>query len=123
MTQYIMIQTSQAPYSTSAAIDALEAAYAATNIGLSVKFMFIDDGVFQLLNHQHSDAIAHKNMAKKLAALPMFDVEDIYVCASSAEQRGIILDELALVEQISAQSITSETTRALLLQASNVLVF
>jgi len=123
MTPYLLIQTSQAPYSSSAAIDALEAAYAATNIGLNVKFMFVDDGVFQLLNHQNSDAIAHKSMAKKLAALPMFDIEDIYVCRASAEQRDINLEELALVEQLSVKSVAAETTQTLLLQASNVLVF
>jgi tRNA 2-thiouridine synthesizing protein C len=49
---YIVIQTTHSPYSSSAAIDAIDAAFAATNIGQSVVYVFAGDGVFQLTRNQ-----------------------------------------------------------------------
>lgn len=86
---YIVIQSSQAPYSSSHAIDALEAAIAATNIGLEVIFIFIDEGVYQLLNNQENMAITHKSMFKQLLALPLYDVERIYAQSSALNAYNI----------------------------------
>jgi tRNA 2-thiouridine synthesizing protein C len=120
---YILIQTTAAPYSTSLGIDALEAAFAATNIGLRVKFVFIDDGIYQLLNHQQSQAIGHKSLAKKLSALPLFDIEDIYVCAHSARERQIDLTDNLLVNSLSVCVVDNQEMKGLLDHADHILVF
>ncbi len=86
---YLVVITTRAPYSTSSAIDALEAAIAATNIGINVIFIFDGDGVLQLLPCQYSDQINHKSTLKRLSALPLFDVENIYISQRNAEKYNI----------------------------------
>ena len=123
MASYILVKTTQPPYSSSAAIDAIEAALAATNIGLNVKYLFINDGVYQLLNNQNSELIAHKNTSKKLSALPLFDVEDIYVCAQSATQRNIDMLTQDLVKALSVESLNAKQIFNLANNAKQILVF
>ena len=82
---YLLIISTRAPYHSSSAIDAYEAALAATNMGVSVKFLFMGDGAYQIENKQAPEQIGHKNLFKKLKALPLFDVEDIYAHVSSMQ--------------------------------------
>lgn len=121
--RYILIQTTAAPYASSHSIDALEAALAATNIGMSVKFIFIDDGLYQLANNQQSQAVGHKNLAKKLSALPLFDVDDVYVCTESAKKRHINLVDNTLMASLSANVIDNKQLLSLVEHADHVLVF
>lgn len=101
-----MVITSEPPYSTSTPIDALEAAIAATNIGLEVGYLFRDKAVFQLINGQASNAINHKSTLKRLSLLPLFDIESIYVCKKSVETFGISLEHLVFdVELVDSQKI------------------
>jgi tRNA 2-thiouridine synthesizing protein C len=82
----ILIVTSHAPYSGLQADDALDAALAASNVGLRVSFLFERHGVFQLLLGQQKDATVNQLIEKRMKALPMFDIEDIYYCKQSADQ-------------------------------------
>ena len=116
---YVVIQTTKPPYSTSAAIDALDAAMAATNIGLTIVFVFVDEGVYQLAQTQQSTLILHKSLYKKLCALPMFDVDYIYVHANSLSHSGVSVHNLPIpVIQISNADLISLSAHA-----QNVLVF
>lgn len=87
--KYIAIKTTHTPYSTSAPIDALEAAMAATNIGLKVVYIFSGLGVLQLQVEQQAQLIKHKNTFKRLMALPLFDVDDIYIDKQACENFAI----------------------------------
>lgn len=119
MMQYLLIQSTQAPYSSSFATDAYEAALAATNIGLYVKFVCVGDGIYQLSRQQQSGDIAHKNMAKKLSALPLFDIEDIYVLNNDLSLCGLSKSDLLLDVTI----IEKDELNTLCDQAHQVLVF
>lgn len=117
MTPYILIQSTRAPYSTSSAIDAYEAALAASNLGLRVKYVFIDKGIHQLNVKQQGLLLSHKNMAKKLSALPLFDVEELYVLSSS----NTVIEDLVLEDEI--KFIDHEEFTYLCENASQILVF
>lgn len=93
---YIVIQTTQPPYSSSTAIDSIEAALAATNIGIRIVYMFVGDGVYQLLNEQHNNIISHKSVYKKLNALPLFDVDLLFAQATAIHDNKISLSEISL---------------------------
>lgn len=109
----LLVITSEPPYSTSASIDALEAALAATNIGMEVGYLFRDKAVFQLINGQVSNAINHKSTLKRLSLLPLFDIDSIYVCKKSAETFGITLDHLDFdVELVDLQKIQHTINRS-----------
>ena len=88
---YIVIQTTQPPYSSSYSIDALEAAMGATNIGLEVVFIFVGEGVYQLLNSQNNDVISHMSIFKKLMALPLYDVETVYVLSTALSEHNVCI--------------------------------
>jgi tRNA 2-thiouridine synthesizing protein C len=120
---YVYIQTNAAPYSTGKAIDAYEAALGATNIGLHVKFVFANDGVYQLLSNQQPELISHKSIAKKLSALPLFDVEDIFVCEASTKQRNIHLESNSVFNSLEARAISNTELYMLQANAAHVLIF
>ena len=120
MKPYILIQSTHLPYSTSNATDAYEAALAATNIGLAIKFVFVDKAIFQLHKKQQSPFIQHKSMAKKLSALPLFDIEDIYV-VKPKPNTGITITELVLEDELSY--IDHTDFLALCKHAQHILVF
>lgn len=119
MSDYIVIQSTQAPYSSSFAIDAFEAALAASNLGIVVKFMFIDDGVYQLSAAQTPEHIKHKSMLKKLSALPLFDVEDLMVMDTHIQARNLSIESLGVPVRV----INKEAFLRLCKQAQQVLVF
>lgn len=88
---YIVIQSSQPPYSSSCAIDALEAAMGATNIGLKVVFIFVGEGVYQLLNNQDNVRIFHKSIFKKLMTMPLYDVERVYALSTALSEHKVTI--------------------------------
>jgi tRNA 2-thiouridine synthesizing protein C len=116
---YLLIITTHAPYHTSAAADALEAALAASNVGIDTRVLFQSDGVYQLLNLQQAEAIKHKNIFKKLSALPLFDVEHIYVDSSSLDARKLKLSQGA----IPWLALNEDEVMSLIKNAKNILVF
>ena len=117
MTPYILIQSTRAPYSSSAAVDAYEAALAASNLGLRVKYVFVDKGIHQLNVNQQGQLISHKNMAKKLSALPLFDVEELYALSSSniTKEDLVLSDDIEFIDHAAFVSLCEN--------ASQILVF
>lgn len=116
---YIVIQTTRPPYSTSDSIEALEAAMAATNLGIEVVFIFVGEGVYQLLSKQENTVIFHKSMFKKLLALPLFDIESIHAESSALIQYDVGLPvEMPLINALDGSQIAD-----LCRFAKHVLVF
>ena len=116
---YTVIQTTHSPYSTSTAIEAIEAAFAATNIGQKVVYVFVGDGVYQLANNQQNSLISHKSIFKKICALPLFDVELIFAQKRAIKQANVNLNEVP----ININMIDNEELIALCADAHQVLVF
>ncbi len=77
MTNLLIISTSP-PYYNSAAQDALEAAIAASNVGVEVTFVFAQQGLYQLHDKQDNTYFHKKSMAKQIKVLPLYDIEAIY---------------------------------------------
>ena len=75
-----LLVISRQPPSALAAREALDLALAAAAFGVPVSMLFMDAGVLQLLPGQESALIEQKPLAANLQALPMFGVEDVYVC-------------------------------------------
>ena len=104
-----------APYGGSLAREALDVALTAATFDQPVALLFLGDGVQQLLRAQHPDAIAQRALDKQLAALPLYDVDTIYVEADALRARGLNTADLALpasaltreqiAEQIAAHDI------------------
>lgn len=114
---YILVNSTQAPYSRSNANDAFEAALGASNIGIKVKLVFSGLGQYQLISNQQADKIKRKNILKRISSLPLFDVEDIYLLASTVATEQLDLD------MFDVKLIEPPRFSALLHNAKQVLVF
>ncbi len=62
----------------------------------SLSLFFIGDGVYQLLAGHAPDAILQKHFQPLFKMLEMYDVENIYVCSGSLEQRALTVEQLLI---------------------------
>jgi tRNA 2-thiouridine synthesizing protein C len=92
----LLIISAHPPYVDSAAQDALEAALAASNVGVEVTFVFSQQGLYQLLESQNSTYLQKRSIAKQIKALPLYDIEAIYY----------VKDDMADL-MLSSQALTS----------------
>jgi tRNA 2-thiouridine synthesizing protein C len=109
MAKSLLIVSRQAPWSGTSAREALDIVLAGGAFDLPIGLLFLDDGVFQLAAKQDAKALQQKDLSANLQALPMFGVEELFVCADSAAQRGLDPSALTLEEArvLAAQEITA----------------
>ena len=85
----VLLVCRTAPYGNSLARESIEAALAAGALGVKTSILFLDEGVWQLEEHQKPESIASKNHGAILSALPLYDVEQIWVDGDSLNTRDI----------------------------------
>lgn len=103
MKQFLVI-TSSAPYGSAQAREATDLALATALFDQKVSLLFQGDGVFQLLTDQNPAAIEQKNLSAMQQALPLYDVEDLFYCADSLQERGMDKNRLALPAKALSRS-------------------
>tara|TARA_R110000751_G_scaffold55346_1_gene118612 strand:+ start:1454 stop:1819 length:366 start_codon:yes stop_codon:yes gene_type:complete len=92
----IAIINKSAPYGCSNGQESLDMAMAMSNFAQDVSVFFIEDGVLQLLASQNAATIDAKGYSKTFPALEFYDIENIYVCQQSLQQRGISSEQLCI---------------------------
>ncbi len=103
-----LIVCRRAPYGSSYAREALDAALAAAAFDQSVAMLFLGDGVAQLLAAQHGERIGQKTHDKQLSALPLYDIETLYVDAEALQARQLNAADLILpVQSLSVPEISA----------------
>jgi tRNA 2-thiouridine synthesizing protein C len=107
------------PYGAAFAREALDVALAAAAFEQRVALLFLGDGVLQLLPAQEAEALGQKPLDKQLGALPLYDVEELYVDAEALQARALDPAELAL----PAQPLGAAAIAALLAEQDVVLGF
>jgi len=85
----ILLVFRHAPYGNALAREGLEAALACGVMGAKTGVLYINEGVWQLLEPQDSGAIDCKNQASMASALALYDVDDIWVDENSLKQRNL----------------------------------
>ncbi len=65
-----------------------------------VAVLFTDDAVFQLICNQESKAIDSNNISKLLQALPLYEINQLFVESESLTERGLSVDNLILPVQL-----------------------
>jgi tRNA 2-thiouridine synthesizing protein C len=100
MAKSMLIISRQAPWSGPGPREALDIALAGGAFDLPLAMLFLDDGALQLLPAQQPAAVQQKNLGANLQALPMFGVDELYVCGSSLAERGLSDTPLALDAQV-----------------------
>ena len=85
----ILLVFRHAPYGNALAREGLETALACGAMGAKTSVLYINEGVWQLLASQNSGAIDSKNQAAMASALPLYDVDAIWVDEDSLKQRNL----------------------------------
>lgn len=109
MAKSLLIICRQAPWSGPGAREALDIVLAGGAFDLPIGLLFLDDGVFQLAARQDAKALQQKDLSANLQALPMFGVEELFVCGASTRERGLDSSALSLeeVQVLAAHEITA----------------
>ncbi|MEX3777628.1 sulfurtransferase complex subunit TusC [Pseudomonas sp. MYb118] len=109
MAKSLLIISRQSPWSGPSAREALDIVLAGGAFDLPIGLLFLDDGVWQLAAQQQAKALQQKDLSANLQALPMFGVDELFVCADSAAERGLDPAGLALEEArlLAAGEITA----------------
>lgn len=110
----------QAPYGSALAREGLEAVLAAAAMDQVGNLLFCGDGVFQLLPEQFPEGIQQKSLQRNLQALPIFGIEQVFVCSQSLAQRGLTIEQLAH-GQLALEPVTD--TGAFIASYDSVLSF
>lgn len=96
MPKSLLIISRQAPWSGPDAREALDIALAGGAFDLPLGMLFLDDGVLQLMPAQSASQLQQKDLTANLQALSMFGVEDLFACATSLAERGMLSTELSV---------------------------
>ena len=113
----VLIRMSKSPLNGLISGEQLETAMVAATFEQEVSILFIGDGVFNLLPAKEVKEVAGYNIEKMLLALPTFEVNDLFVCERSLEQRRIGISNLPK----NAKVITFEDQRRLIRTTDAVL--
>lgn len=85
-----------APYGRNEPQLCLEMALAAAVFEQQVNYVFLDDGVFQLLTQQDAASIHCKTLANMLETLELYGIKNVYVDEQSLEQRNLQAADLII---------------------------
>lgn len=95
-----------APYGSNRAQMCLDVAFASAVFEQDVSYLFMDDGVFQLLTDQNAEGIHSKTLGNILETLDLYGIEKIYVDRASLQNRQLTVDDLLLgVETVDGSAI------------------
>jgi len=114
----ILLVFRHAPYGNALAREGLEAALACGAMGAKTSVLYINEGVWQLLEPQDSSAIDCKNQAAMASALALYDVEDIWVDGASLKQR-----KLSSADINAGKIISTARVQELLATSNSILSF
>lgn len=93
------------PYRSSKAQEGIDAALAASAFDQKITVLFMDEGVWQLHNHQQSrgikleniqEKVERKNIAAQLESFPLYDIKKIHVDGKALKRFSIPKTELIL---------------------------
>ena len=83
-----------APYGNNRANLCLDMALASAVFEQKVNYVFLDDGVYQVLKGQDGAAIQNKTLGNALETLALYGIENVYADQQSLKKRSIDIAEL-----------------------------
>jgi tRNA 2-thiouridine synthesizing protein C len=106
-----------APYGNNRAQLCLDTAFASAVFEQDVSYLFMDDGVYQLLSDQNAENIHSKSLGNMLETLDLYGIEKVYVHQDSLAQRKLSNQDLLL----EAENIASKDIATLISQSDCVI--
>lgn len=91
----IAVTITHTPYGNQFAQEAMDALLALSIYAQKISVVFIGEGVFQLLTNHHNKCIQQKSIEKQLDALALYDIDSVYACQQSLDERKIATAQIA----------------------------
>ncbi|RZQ30001.1 sulfurtransferase complex subunit TusC [Vibrio vulnificus] len=88
------------PHSSSSGREGVDALLAASAYCEAISVVFIGDGVYQLLAGQQTASILCKDYAPMFKLFDLYDIEHVYVCQQSLQQRGLTSEDLLIEVEV-----------------------
>ena len=85
----LAIINSKAPFGNNHGKDALDIALIFGSFEQGISLFFQGDGVYQLISGQDGSLISIKDYLKTFSAFEFYDIEDVYVCKESLNERQL----------------------------------
>ncbi|PSW19201.1 sulfurtransferase complex subunit TusC [Photobacterium sanctipauli] len=96
------------PHGKAVGREGLDAVLATSAYSEDINVFFIGDGVFQLLKAQQPEAILSRDYISTFKMFDLYDIENVYVCAASLQERGLTSDDLLIdVTVCDSEALTS----------------
>ncbi|MCW2256599.1 tRNA 2-thiouridine synthesizing protein C [Providencia alcalifaciens] len=95
------------PHGNASGREGLDALLATSALTEDISVFFLSDGVCQLLANQKPNEILARDYISTFKILPLYDIDNIYLCADSLKDRGICRQSEWVVDAnvISAKQI------------------
>lgn len=109
-----------APHGSAAGREGLDALLATSALTEDIGVFFIGDGVMQLLLGQQPGLILARDYIATFRVLPLYDIEQCYLCAASIRERGLSSESAWVLD---AKSLEPDVLCEILHQFDVVLTF
>lgn len=97
-----------APYGSNNPHLCLDMALACAVFEQDVNYVFLNDGVYQLLRNQKGASIESKTIGNALETLELYGIDSVCVDEESLSQRGLRVEDLVIdVKLLSRQAIAT----------------
>lgn len=80
---------STAPHGSASGREGLDALLATSALTDETGVFFVGDGVLQILDGQHPQTVLARDYIATFKLLPLYDIEQCWMCAASLRERGI----------------------------------
>lgn len=117
--KHLLFLIRSAPYTSLRGAEGVEAALAASVFDQQIALLWMDDGVYQLLNDQQGEALSRQPVAKMVPALHLYDIDHIFVCARSMTERGLVPDDLVVPDDNRSFKLLATAEISDLIQAQD----
>ena len=97
------------PHGSASGREGLDAVLATSALSEDIGVFFSDDGVYQLQAHQDPSAILSRHYAPTFGLLDVYDVEQVYVCQRSLDERGLTAAQLIITTKVLAPTQWQQT--------------
>ncbi len=95
----VAIIISSAPHGSAKGREALDTALALSTFN-HISVFFMGDGVFHLLPNQHPEDILMRDYIATFNMLELYDIEDVYVCKTSLDERDLSQITINIANQL-----------------------
>ncbi|WP_114417785.1 sulfurtransferase complex subunit TusC [Marinospirillum perlucidum] len=115
----LLVVMTQPPLIGAQSKEALDTALVSATFDRKTALAFVGEGVLQLLPDQQPDRVDSKGIQAMLKALPLYDLDAVFVQQTSLESRKLKADELLL----EAEPLSDTALADLIASSNNHLVF